>query len=379
MSFENDFDYYVMSPNIGGSGGAIVAVCIHDEEYPEREGSDREVAAFLAKPSVGASVTGCHSASSSTGCVKYGTAAWHSGAGSPWNKMIEGYEHDGYAHQTRSEWLDPYGIRLFERSAKHTAKRCGVLGIPVRWLTPDQLAHAIRTGNPADGGICDHYCITLAAKVKGGHYDCGPHFPSDYYIERVLAHYNGNPGDIPAPQVPDPVVTTTNSGRAPIWSGFSEQTKLVQQYLSELGISPGPVDGVYGSQTENAVIQFQKMALDTDGNRLDVDGICGPKTFTSLKICVYLKRVGDATPPPEVISDMPKLPYTVALGRTRDPVVKKIQLRLRDRGWLISVDGDFGPETDSVVRNFQAEKGLDIDGIVGENTWREIFRTDNVT
>jgi peptidoglycan hydrolase-like protein with peptidoglycan-binding domain len=33
------------------------------------------------------------------------------------------------------------------------------------------------------------------------------------------------------------------------------------------------------------------------------------------------------------------------------------------------VDGDFGPKTDAMVREFQRRKGLVVDGIAGALTW----------
>jgi hypothetical protein len=45
------------------------------------------------------------------------------------------------------------------------------------------------------------------------------------------------------------------------------------------------------------------------------------------------------------------------------------QQRMRDRGWKISVDGIFGPATQTVVKKFQAEKHLHVDGIIGPSTW----------
>ncbi|MFW5473697.1 peptidoglycan-binding domain-containing protein [Knoellia sp. CPCC 206450] len=48
--------------------------------------------------------------------------------------------------------------------------------------------------------------------------------------------------------------------------------------------------------------------------------------------------------------------------------VKQLQARLKARGWSIKVDGSFGPATEKVVRQFQANKGLRVDGIVGRAT-----------
>jgi peptidoglycan hydrolase-like protein with peptidoglycan-binding domain len=51
------------------------------------------------------------------------------------------------------------------------------------------------------------------------------------------------------------------------------------------------------------------------------------------------------------------------------------QRRFRTRGWVISVDGIFGPATALVVRKFQSEKLLTVDGIIGPQTWRAMWTT----
>lgn len=45
------------------------------------------------------------------------------------------------------------------------------------------------------------------------------------------------------------------------------------------------------------------------------------------------------------------------------------QQQMRNRGWGISVDGDYGDQSYDICRQFQAEKGLGVDGLVGPNTW----------
>lgn len=51
------------------------------------------------------------------------------------------------------------------------------------------------------------------------------------------------------------------------------------------------------------------------------------------------------------------------------PEVRAWQQRMRDRGWTIAVDGWYGPKSDRVCRAFQADKNLEVDGIVGRQTW----------
>ena len=52
--------------------------------------------------------------------------------------------------------------------------------------------------------------------------------------------------------------------------------QLLQAILMQLQFDPGPVDGVFGDTTENAVMLFQQ------ANGLDVDGVVGPNTWSKL-------------------------------------------------------------------------------------------------
>ena len=58
--------------------------------------------------------------------------------------------------------------------------------------------------------------------------------------------------------------------------------------------------------------------------------------------------------------------------------VKTVQYLLRARGYSVTVDGAFGPGTQSAVQSFQTSKGLTADGIVGAQTWEALIQTVQV-
>ena len=77
---------------------------------------------------------------------------------------------------------------------------------------------------------------------------------------------------------------------------------------------------------------------------------------------------------PGVKGAVPALPGPMKLNKT-GPGVRALQQRLKDRGWKITVDGEFGPQTDRIVRAFQKDKGLTVDGEVGPQTWNALWTT----
>lgn len=79
-----------------------------------------------------------------------------------------------------------------------------------------------------------------------------------------------------------------------------------------------------------------------------------------------------ASPLPPRPSGVPPFPGYCSLGSTGTAVLE-VQRRLADRGWKITVDGVFGPGTDRVVRTYQAEKGLEVDGVSGPLTWQSLW------
>jgi hypothetical protein len=54
--------------------------------------------------------------------------------------------------------------------------------------------------------------------------------------------------------------------------------------------------------------------------------------------------------------------------------VRRLQNRLNEMGYNVgAVDGIFGPRTERAVTAFQTDKGLSVDGVVGNETWGALF------
>lgn len=72
-----------------------------------------------------------------------------------------------------------------------------------------------------------------------------------------------------------------------------EDVKTAQEILKQLGFRPGPIDGMFGKKTEDAVIYFQQE------NHLYADGIVGPTTWKELHRALKLHIREQILPPTE--------------------------------------------------------------------------------
>ncbi len=62
----------------------------------------------------------------------------------------------------------------------------------------------------------------------------------------------------------------------------------------------------------------------------------------------------------------------------RNAAVRVMQYLLEDRGMAVTIDGIFGPNTETAVKSFQADNGLQQDGIVGPQAWRGLAHAARV-
>ena len=75
---------------------------------------------------------------------------------------------------------------------------------------------------------------------------------------------------------------------------------------------------------------------------------------------------------------------TLQKGSSNTEETKKLQQALKDNGYgsylgSADVDGIYGSGTDAGVRAFQKDKGLQVDGIVGEKTWGALLSGSNTS
>jgi peptidoglycan hydrolase-like protein with peptidoglycan-binding domain len=112
---------------------------------------------------------------------------------------------------------------------------------------------------------------------------------------------------------------------------------------------------------------------------------CGPGFPIDHVLALAGGQPAPAPSPPKPGGPAPAFPYqdTDYLGQpSNDPHchsgfyggvdqqnVQTWQAQMSGRGWMITVDGMYGPQSSSVARNFQQEKGLGVDGLVGPQTW----------
>lgn len=103
------------------------------------------------------------------------------------------------------------------------------------------------------------------------------------------------------------------------------------------------------TKKDNDIAELQRECNKQGYSNQKVDGIAGPNTLVGCP--------------------------TVRKG-AKGNITKWIQKRLISLGYSCGssgVDGDFGSGTEKAVKNFQKAHGLTADGIVGQDTWKELL------
>lgn len=137
----------------------------------------------------------------------------------------------------------------------------------------------------------------------------------------------------------------------------SEAVKIMQERLIALNYLKDSADGVFGENTRQAVIAFQK------DQGLTADGEAGDKTLQALLKAEESKQ-------PDVV---PSSGQTLRYGM-RNEEVKELQTNLKTLGYFSdhTATGYFGKATKESVIAFQQDHDLKADGIVGVLTMTAI-------
>jgi len=127
----------------------------------------------------------------------------------------------------------------------------------------------------------------------------------------------------------------------------------IQQFLSNNGFNPGPIDGQSGPKTKNAIALFQTE------NGLLADGIVGNRTKSKMRS--YSGCISTNT--------------CIARNNTSAKLdsVSDIQAYLANNGFNPGIiDGKMGSYTKEAIKSFQRKVGLIPDGVAGNRTKSEM-------
>lgn len=126
-------------------------------------------------------------------------------------------------------------------------------------------------------------------------------------VREDVARLMGTSGPI---TIPDYKPTSVSTSKTYLSKGDSgTAVKELQEKLNKLGYNCGVADGIFGSATEGAVIQFQK------ANGLSADGLAGTQTMAKLDACI--KALNEKQPSTPTVTASTPSTSTSSLYRIR--------------------------------------------------------------
>lgn len=145
----------------------------------------------------------------------------------------------------------------------------------------------------------------------------------------------------------------------------------LQQALKDQNYYKGETDGMYGKETTDAVISFQR------ASGLTQDGMAGIDTQSVLfkgEAQAVVVPVSTAVPFQANVTPAPNGEYVKLLPGNIGALVIALQQRLKDQGFYTGeIDGMYGEGTKDAVMSFQRENGLTQDGEASPAMLRILF------
>ncbi len=162
--------------------------------------------------------------------------------------------------------------------------------------------------------------------------------------------------------------TNTPSAKTLRMGDRGEDVKSLQARLIELGYLSGKADGIFGLDTQKAVVAFQKISS------LSSDGKAG-KATQNLLYSNGAKTASGAQSAATALADASDY-KTLKRGMTNN-LVKNLQQALKDLGYMAaSATGFYGSQTQLAVESFQKANNLNSDGIAGAATQMLLFSSN---
>lgn len=201
------------------------------------------------------------------------------------------------------------------------------------------------------GGVDGIYGETTASAVKAFQRANGLSGDGQAGVQTQSKLYSSS-----ARYASSPVATANPDATRTLTLGMTgNDVYALQERLIELRYLSGVADGVFGAETQAALIAFQK------NNGLTADGNAGSSTLK--KLAGSCKAATRTTPTP-----VPSGTVTLREGDEGENVYI-LQAYLFELGYYTGrIDGRFSAETTEAVKAFQRANGLTADGIAGKGT-----------
>jgi peptidoglycan hydrolase-like protein with peptidoglycan-binding domain len=149
------------------------------------------------------------------------------------------------------------------------------------------------------------------------------------------------------------------------WYQFGDRNSSIKQFQDQMhkrGFFPVGT-GEYGPNTQAMVKRLQSL------NGLVPNGFIGPNTWRLAWKGSYTPAV--AAKPKPTASSVPSFPGArwYHYG-DHSASIKRFQDQMHKRGFFPVGTGEYGPNTQAMVKRLQSQNGLVPNGFIGPNTWR---------
>ena len=142
-----------------------------------------------------------------------------------------------------------------------------------------------------------------------------------------------------------------------------------------INVHPGMTISL-GREGENLAKDVQSYLVKTYGRKISVDGAWGPKSKKAMIECVQTETnvlTGSKLIIDGIWGTKSKSSFPDFSLSSKGKMVYLIQGCLIAKGYSIAMDGVFGKETQSAVKDFQRKSSISQDGIVGKNTMSNLL------